>query len=56
VKAGASMLDKLRFVKSDGTEDGFKRAAGGRVSGNAFQGRGSLRELVTGHDDLDRLL
>jgi hypothetical protein len=47
-------VEGLMYVKADGTQQRFVRDAG-RVTGYAFQGRASLRELVAGHEALEAI-
>jgi hypothetical protein len=46
-------VDHLVYLKVDSTQHGFARDNYGGVSGSAFQGVSSLRELVAGYDGLD---
>jgi hypothetical protein len=48
-------IDSLIYLHADRTEHRVPRDASGRVRGNAFQGRASIRELVRGFESLDRL-
>lgn len=41
-------VDHLVFLKADGTPCGFDRKESGVLTGHAFQGRASLRELAAG--------
>lgn len=46
-------VDGLVYLTKGGKQQRFARNNLGRVSGNAFQGISSLRELVAGHGRLD---
>jgi len=46
-------VDGLVYLTKSGTRQGIARNNAGRVSGNAFQGISSLRELIAGHGRLD---
>jgi hypothetical protein len=50
----AAIVDGLRYLKADGTEQRFARNATGAISGSPFQGRSSIRQLWQGHEALDR--
>jgi hypothetical protein len=48
-------VDELVYLDADGTEHHMPRDASGRLVGNAFQGRSSIRELARGGEVLDRM-
>jgi hypothetical protein len=48
-------VDSLIYLHADRTEHRIPRDASGRILGNAFQGRASIRELARGFESLDRL-
>ena len=50
------VADEIAFLKADGTTSTFSRDGAGRLSGSAFQGRASIRELVAGAPELERLI
>ncbi len=51
-----SVIGALRVIYVDGSEHPISCDAAGRVQGNAYEGRSSIRELVAGADQLDDLL
>lgn len=50
------VLDTLKLIYADGSEHPIRRDAAGRVEGNAYEGRSSIRELAAGTAELDALL
>lgn len=42
------VVDRIRFLRADGSDDHFARDDKGRLSGHQFQGRSSVRALVDG--------
>lgn len=47
-------VDALVYVKADGVEGRFVRRSSGAVDGSPFQGRASIREIVSGSERLER--
>ena len=50
-----SAVDELVYLDTDGREQRMPRDASGRLVGDAFQGRSSIRELSRGSKALDQL-
>lgn len=55
-KVPRGVVDALRVIYANGSEHPIRCDAAGRVQGNAYQGRSSIRELASGADELDVLL
>lgn len=55
-KVPTRVVDLLRVIYANGSEYPISRDEAGRVQGNAYEGRSSIRELAAGADELHVLL
>lgn len=51
-----NVLGTLTLIYADGSEHPIRCDQAGRVQGNAYEGRSSIRELAAGASELDALL